>query len=346
MSIAGLQSKYTKFFFQYSLKLKCPELQGSVLSACFSTHTKTKPRGTDDDDFRVLDLKKKRQGPTRRKFKRPEVMPPRTTVMPVDQDWGSVWPGPRTFHPASVPLPVRQGFNEKGAPPGKFANAELMKIPNFLHLTPPVVKRQCEALKRFCTTWPQGLETDMQVEEAFPLEVITSDYCHSSPDIRDPLARIVTIKVRLSSLPLNAHAKDKLLRLVGERYNPENDVLTIMTDRCPLRKQNRDYALYLLTALFHESWQVEAWESEKSEADMEYYDWDASASHRSVRDLLTWVPDGTAERSKDVQADLQAFKTAVSTMMNEGEETYTLNRYKEEARNLLSLPEFPASSAS
>ena len=115
--------------------------------------------------------------------------------MPVDQDWGSVWPGPRTFHPASVPLPVRQGYNEKGAPPGKFGNAELMKIPNFLHLTPPVIKRQCEALKRFCTAWPQGLETDAKCEEIFPLEIITSDYCHSSPDIRDPLGRIVTIKV-------------------------------------------------------------------------------------------------------------------------------------------------------
>jgi hypothetical protein len=30
--------------------------------------------------------------------------------------------------------------------------------------------------------------------------------------------------------------------------------LTLMTDRCPLRQQNLDYALYLLTALFHESW--------------------------------------------------------------------------------------------
>jgi len=60
--------------------------------------------------------------------------------------------------------------------------------------------------------------------------------------------------MKVGRLPLNVHAKDKLLRLVGERYNPENDVLTIMTDRCPLRQQNLDYALYLLTALFHESW--------------------------------------------------------------------------------------------
>jgi small subunit ribosomal protein S35 len=41
--------------------------------------------------------------------------------------------------------------------PGKYANIELMKIPNFLHLTPPVIKRQCQLLKPFCTKWPKGL---------------------------------------------------------------------------------------------------------------------------------------------------------------------------------------------
>ena len=40
--------------------------------------------------------------------------------------------------------------------PTKWANAELMKIPNFLHLTPPVVKKQCGLLKRFCTPFPEG----------------------------------------------------------------------------------------------------------------------------------------------------------------------------------------------
>ncbi|KDR07746.1 28S ribosomal protein S35, mitochondrial [Zootermopsis nevadensis] len=261
---------------------------------------------SDTEEFRVLDLKQKKQTPFRRKFKKQDVMPPRTTMMPVDQDWGNVWPGPRTFHPAVVPLPVRQGYNEKDAPPGKFGNAELMKIPNFLHLTPPVV---------------------------------TSDYCHSSPDIRNPLARIVTIKVKLGRLPLNKHARDKILRLVGERYNPENDVLTIMTDRCPLRQQNLDYAHYLLTALFHESWKIEPWESEKSEADMEYYDWEASASRKSVMRLLSWSPDQDAVQiSADfILSDLTEYKEAISKIMNEGEEEYTLNRYKEEVKKLLSL---------
>lgn len=182
-------------------------------------------------------------------------LPPRETRMPVDQDWPSVWPGPRTFHPASVPLPVRQGYPLKNDPPrGKYANAELMKIPNFLHLTPPAVRRHCEAIKQFCTEWPVGLETEEKCTKHFPLEVITSDYVYSSPTIRDPLSRIVSLRVKLSSLTLDAHAKDKLLRLVGDKYDPVTDYITITTDRCPMKKQNMDYAHYILTALYHESW--------------------------------------------------------------------------------------------
>ncbi len=39
-----------------------------------------------------------------------------------------------------------QSENE-GIPPSKYANAELMKIPNFLHLTPNHIKKHCQALK-------------------------------------------------------------------------------------------------------------------------------------------------------------------------------------------------------
>lgn len=44
-----------------------------------------------------------------------------------------------------------------------------------------------------------------------------------------------------------------MIRLVGERYDEESDILTIVTDRCPTRKQNYDYGIYVLTALYHES---------------------------------------------------------------------------------------------
>lgn len=207
-------------------------------------------------EFRVLELypKYKKAVQEKRKVQRIDVPPPRTTEMPVDQDWPSVWPGARTFHPASVPLPLRQGYREKGVPLGKFANPELMKIPNFLHLTPPAIRRHCEALKQFCTEWPTGLETEEKCVKHFPIEVITSDYCYSSPTIRDPLARIVSLRVRLSSLHLDTHAKDKLLRLLGNKYNSETDIITITADRCPTRKQNLEYVRYLITAVYHESW--------------------------------------------------------------------------------------------
>ena len=55
--------------------------------------------------------------------------------------------------------------------PSKHGNTELLKIPNFLHLTPPVVKKHCEAIKKFCTPWPAALHTDEDVDKHFPLQV-------------------------------------------------------------------------------------------------------------------------------------------------------------------------------
>lgn len=83
-------------------------------------------------------------------------------------------------------------------------------------------------------------------------------------------------------MKLDEHARKKMIKLVGKRYCKDTDVLTITTDRythlpqyavnksweiktlpcvslphftsCPLRKQNKDYAMYLLTVLYHESW--------------------------------------------------------------------------------------------
>ena len=68
--------------------------------------------------------------------------------MKEDQDWVNAWPAQRSFHPASVPLPVRQGLLRHPPPPGKEGNLELMKIPNFLHLTPPAITRHCKALRK------------------------------------------------------------------------------------------------------------------------------------------------------------------------------------------------------
>ncbi|XP_076764328.1 mitochondrial ribosomal protein S35 [Xylocopa sonorina] len=295
---------------------------------------------TDDNiEFRVLEiLPTKRKADDKKKFdpfKR--FAPYKAETKPIDQDWQTVWPAARTFHPDIVPLPLRQGYKDpKGIHPDKYANTELMKIPNFLHLTPPVIRRHCEALKKFCTKWPSELETDEACEKYFPVEIITSDYCFSAPSIREPLARIVNLKVKLSSLHLDAHAKDKILRLVGDRYNPQTDVITITADRAPTRKQNLDYVKYLLTALFHVSRRYEPWETEKSEADMEYYDWDKSKSKESLTAIYSW-PKVPEDSNYEHIPHAVEYKTAVADLINKGENQDTINKYKHAVKNVLNL---------
>ncbi|XP_014209641.1 28S ribosomal protein S35, mitochondrial [Copidosoma floridanum] len=306
------------------------------------TITKAKKPNTswdtyDKDGYRILNLVPKKAQRELRTIKKYECLPPREKQMPVDQDWSSVWPGQRSFHPAVVPLPVRQGYPMPGqGPPGKYANAELMKIPNFLHLTPPAIKRQCEALKQFCTEWPQELETDEKCTKHFPLEVITSDYLYSGPSIRDPLARIVSFRLKLSSLELDSHAKDKILRLLQHRYDPETDLITLVAERCPLRKQNYDYAEYLLTALYHESWRKEDWEDEKTLADMEYYDWDKEQSRKNLVTVYTW-PEVPQDYDYEQIPHATEYKIAVTDLINNGEDEYAVNKYKEAVKKLLFL---------
>jgi small subunit ribosomal protein S35 len=172
------------------------------------------------------------------------------------------------------------------------------------------------------------------MEQHFPIEVITSDYCHSAPTIRNPLSRIVTVRLKLARLNLDKHANDKFQRLVGERYNPQTDIFTLVTDRCPLRQQNYDYAMYLLTALIHESKTVEPWEASKSEADMEEYIWTRNQSKVTAEAVAGWGSDG-----KSVTI-APTFGASVENLINEGENDYNLTKYKEEVLGLLGLPAF------
>lgn len=72
--------------------------------------------------------------------------------MTLNQDWTNVWPAASTFRQSVIPLPIHQGHvnnmsENGGVAPGKYGNAELMKIPNFFHLTPAHIKKHCEAIK-------------------------------------------------------------------------------------------------------------------------------------------------------------------------------------------------------
>uniref|UniRef100_A0A8C5K9F6 Mitochondrial ribosomal protein S35 n=1 Tax=Jaculus jaculus TaxID=51337 RepID=A0A8C5K9F6_JACJA len=272
---------------------------------------------------------------------RRKALPPRTEKMAVDQDWASVYPVAAPFKPSAVPLPVRMGYPvKKGVPLAKEGNLELLKIPNFLHLTPVAIKRHCEALKDFCTEWPAALDSDEKCEKHFPIEIDTADYISSGPSVRNPKARVVTLRVKLSSLNLDDHAKKKLIKLVGERYCKATDELTLRTDRCPLRRQNYDYAVYLLTVLFHESWKTEDWEKSKTRADMDEHVWENSSSEKNLLRTLgrIWATEEGTEASPGHllgTEEAAQYRECVMHLKNQGEDDAALARYKDAVKRLL-----------
>lgn len=44
-----------------------------------------------------------------------------------------------------------------------------------------------------------------------------------------------------------------MVQLAGKRYDEETDTITIVGKKCPTRKQNKEYVLYLLKVLYLES---------------------------------------------------------------------------------------------
>ncbi|XP_061430687.1 small ribosomal subunit protein mS35 [Lethenteron reissneri] len=266
----------------------------------------------------------------------------RSERMKPDQDWSNVYATAASFKPAAVPLPLRMGYPlRNAAPPDKWGNLELIKVANFLHLTPPAIEKHCAALKEFCTEWPAGLDSDEKCEEYFPLEVKSTDYVSAGPSIRNANARVVTLSVRLSSLKLDDHARKKLVKLVGDRYDKATDVLTIRTERCPVRKQNHDYAMYLLTILYYESCKVEPWEAEKTDADQEEYVWEKSPSERNLSQLLSRIRQsrGNAEEEEEAAApdDVESYRRTVTELKNLGDTEDRIAAYKDSVKRLLRL---------
>ncbi|OQV12607.1 28S ribosomal protein S35, mitochondrial [Hypsibius exemplaris] len=333
-----------------------------------------KERNDDPVEFRTLNLnpdRKERKRFEERKNVQHDLLPPRAKRMHVDQQWTNVWPAAASFKATAVPLPVRMGKNlNKKAPLDKYGNAELMKIPNFLHLTPTHINIQCAAIKKFCTPWPKELATDADCHRHFPVQIITSDYCHSGQSIRDSKARVVSFKVPLSDLNLDEHARDKFLRLIGNRYDPKTGVVTLISDRCPTRKQNYDYVCYLITALYFESQKVEPWEHEKTVADFEKYRWEGSPSQIATTKLVRKMVEsgrfdmGQQESSSAEAADaregegagkggappseedmkrfrvVQQYRSAVSELINVGEDHRTVDKYKDSSRSFFFFSSF------
>ncbi|VDO30360.1 unnamed protein product [Haemonchus placei] len=227
-------------------------------------------------------------------YDRLAVRRPRSEEMSTDQDWTAVWPAARSFASSVVPLPVRMGTRpnpERRAPFKKQGNLELVKIPNFLHLTPAAIEKHCNAIKKFCTEFPPELINDPSLANSeFPVRITYNTYVHQGVNIRDNRSRVITLQVKLSALPLSPHAREKLIRLATNRYDEKTDMLTIITDRsCYTRKQNLDYAFYLLTAIFHEAHKVEPWETLKERADSLKVEFEGSETQTKLISVLKQV---------------------------------------------------------
>lgn len=90
---------------------------------------------------------------------------------------------------------------------------------------------------------------------------------------------------------------------------------------------------------------TEAWEAEKTVADMEEYSWEDSPSQKNVLDMLVRmkvVRDGEGE-GEDVREQLlgrnevQEYKDSVTRLKNEGESESTMLQYKEAVKKVLNL---------
>ncbi|VDL94585.1 unnamed protein product [Schistocephalus solidus] len=235
-----------------------------------------------------------------------------------------VIPGLSTTETTRTELYKPQNLVEnEGLSPGKYANTELMKIPNFLHLSPEHIRKHCEALKsrlppphqfslfsEFTTKWPEGLKTDSAVTKHYPLEVVYRTFLNSAPSIRDRRARFVTLRIPLSTLKLDKRSHLKLLRLAKSygferdmaQYYADSDTLELKSGRCPVKRQNYDYLTYVLTVLTMESKKHEAWEDVDTGS---YLDFNWLSSLQRKRLLKLFSPQDETSLKSPTSSELE-----------------------------------------
>lgn len=69
---------------------------------------------------------------------------------------------------------------------------------------------------------------------------------------------------------------------------------------------------------------------------MEYYDWDRSKSRESLVTLHCW-PNPPTDDDYETIPHATEYKIAVSDLINNGEDEYSIGKYKEAVKNMLSL---------
>ena len=175
----------------------------------------------------------------------------------LDEDWTHVWPVSRVFDHHVVHLPLRAGAKTFGNEPrpNSISNQELMKVPNFLHLTPKHIEMHIKALKPLCTRWPTSM-----TESSFPVRFRTYNFLRPGGSTLHPRSHAVEMTVDINAIPLFVEKRQKLLAIVGKRCHPRSQKLVLKSDTLPSRKLNKDHLKYQLLALYSEVAKTEDWE--------------------------------------------------------------------------------------
>ncbi|MES1905703.1 MAG: 28S ribosomal protein S35, mitochondrial, partial [Paramarteilia canceri] len=225
---------------------------------------------------------------------------------------------------------------EPKLPPGPEANLELIKISNFLHLTPNHIKQHCEMIRsKFCNFLPTEDKEFMNlIAEEMPIDLETIDFLYDSPHSYDERSRKVTLSIKVEDLKLSKEQKAKLVKLAGNFYNFQENKLKIVADKCPLRSQNIDYSLFLLQVLYRESKKLHHWEKERTLEDLIEYDWDKGSSKTFLKEFENKVVN---KADKETIKKFDQYKKAVEEFHNKPDDSDAMSEYKNAVLDILKL---------
>lgn len=88
---------------------------------------------------------------------------------------------------------------------------------------------------------------------------------------------------------------------------------------------------------------TEAWEAEKTVADMEEYSWEESPSQKNLLDILVRMKvagEGEGEEVREQllgRREVQEYKDSVTRLKNEGDSDSTMLQYKEAVKKVFNL---------
>jgi hypothetical protein len=118
--------------------------------------------------------------------------------------------------------------------------------PTFLHLNTAQIQSDAEMLKA------EFVDAEVQLSDILRFE--SRQYIDLNPEPAAPLKDIkIILKFFANDLGLDAAAEEKLVALVGTRYDPVTGEVRLVSARYPTAEMNKEYLKVLLTRLVREA---------------------------------------------------------------------------------------------